>query len=629
MLSTLNIQCDGKRCGQGKHVGAGSYICPHKNLKILYPDICNEWDYEKNTNIPDQYSAQSGKEVHWICKNNWCGCHKWSDTIHHRIGSNRGCPYCSHQRLCLHNNLYFLYPELCQEWDYERNSTIPTQYPPGSKEKVYWICKNNWCGCHKWPAQIYNRVNGSGCPFCNNKTACHHNNIKYLYPGLCEEWDYERNSSRPEQYLPGSGETVWWICKNNWCGCHRWSAQIKHRVGRSDGCPYCSNRILCEHNNLTLTHPELCREWSSNNQTTPSQHSYGSHAMINWVCINNRCGCHLWPDTINHRTGGRGCPFCGHTSICPHNNLKYLYPELCKEWDYERNLIGPDQYLPGSNVIVNWICKNNWCGCHVWPSTIYNRVGNHSGCPYCSNNKPCIHNNLKVSHPELCEEWDPENTTTPDQYSTNSGVKVKWICRVKSNHKWRATINARVGRQSGCPHCAVSRGYSRSQIGWLDSVMLEQNIIIQYALSPDGEFKISNVGKVDGYCSATNTVYEYHGDYWHGNPSIFDFEDINQVNHKTFGELYQKTIIRDNKIRSLGYNLIVKWETSPEIMISFNEANIKLNAGEFWNFKFLPEYQTIPHKEENYIGTFNGKDGGIYLVELQYDESTNTISSPI
>ena len=90
--------------------------------------------------------------------------------------------------------------------------------------------------------------------------------------------------------------------------------------------------------------------------------------------------------------------------------------------------------------------------------------------------------------------------------------------------------------------------------------MKEQTIQIQHALSPEGEFKISNIGKVDGYCQTNNTIYEYHGSYWHGNPSLYDSNDINKQLDKTFGELYQKTLERDKKIRELGYNLIVKWE---------------------------------------------------------------------
>ena len=103
--------------------------------------------------------------------------------------------------------------------------------------------------------------------------------------------------------------------------------------------------------------------------------------------------------------------------------------------------------------------------------------------------------------------------------------------------------------------------YSKAQVEWLESIMTEENITIQYALSPEGEFAISGVGKIDGYCNETHTVYEFHGDYWHGNPLMYNPNDENDVSGKTFGELYKKTIDRDNKIRELGFNLIVKWET--------------------------------------------------------------------
>lgn len=73
-----------------------------------------------------------------------------------------------------------------------------------------------------------------------------------------------------------------------------------------------------------------------------------------------------------------------------------------------------------------------------------------------------------------------------------------------------------------------SRGYSNAQILWLENIMTAENIIIQHALSPFGEILIPGVGKVDGFYEQTNTVYEYHGDFWNG-------------------ELYRKTIERDQK----------------------------------------------------------------------------------
>ena len=69
--------------------------------------------------------------------------------------------------------------------------------------------------------------------------------------------------------------------------------------------------------------------------------------------------------------------------------------------------------------------------------------------------------------------------------------------------------------------------HSRIQIAWLDSISVKEGIDIQHALSPVGEYVIPTVGYVDGYCSSINTVYEFHGDYWHGNPKRFASEDIN------------------------------------------------------------------------------------------------------
>ena len=37
--------------------------------------------------------------------------------------------------------------------------------------------------------------------------------------------------------------------------------------------------------------------------------------------------------------------------------------------------------------------------------------------------------------------------------------------------------------------------------------------------------------------------------------------DINEHSHKIFSEIYVNTLKRDDKIKQLGYNLIVKWES--------------------------------------------------------------------
>ena len=59
----------------------------------------------------------------------------------------------------------------------------------------------------------------------------------------------------------------------------------------------------------------------------------------------------------------------------------------------------------------------------------------------------------------------------------------------------------------------------------------------------------------------TNTVYEYWGDYWHGNPIKYKSEDIHPVVKKTYGELYQDVLNKRQAIMSAGFNLVEIWES--------------------------------------------------------------------
>ena len=57
-----------------------------------------------------------------------------------------------------------------------------------------------------------------------------------------------------------------------------------------------------------------------------------------------------------------------------------------------------------------------------------------------------------------------------------------------------------------------------------------------------------------------NIIVEFNGDFWHGNPEVFPSEKINKINKKSFGELYQKTIRKEQELKNLGYVVISVWE---------------------------------------------------------------------
>lgn len=111
---------------------------------------------------------------------------------------------------------------------------------------------------------------------------------------------------------------------------------------------------------------------------------------------------------------------------------------------------------------------------------------------------------------------------------------------------------------SGCSKC-TSKSYSKLAMKWLESLGISN---LRTALSQEGEFTIpGSLYKADGYCEETNTIYEFHGDYWHGNPKVFDPNEINVVNKKTFGELYENTLRKKEYILSLGFKYVEMWES--------------------------------------------------------------------
>lgn len=106
----------------------------------------------------------------------------------------------------------------------------------------------------------------------------------------------------------------------------------------------------------------------------------------------------------------------------------------------------------------------------------------------------------------------------------------------------------------GCKRCV---GFiSHQETSWLDYIGLPNDY-----LHRNVTLKI-NYGKVrvDGFVLKTKTVYEFYGDYWHGNPSKYKKTDINKSTKKTFGQLYKDTIAREDAIKQAGYKIISIWE---------------------------------------------------------------------
>ena len=122
----------------------------------------------------------------------------------------------------------------------------------------------------------------------------------------------------------------------------------------------------------------------------------------------------------------------------------------------------------------------------------------------------------------------------------------------------------------GCPIC--SSNYSKLSIQWLDYLQVKYNIFIQSA-DNIGEYYIPNSKyKADGYCKENNTIYEFLGDFWHGNPSVkrYSPEDINPKSKKTYKQLFEETKTKKEEIIKLGYNYVEIWESEWLLFIKNN-----------------------------------------------------------
>jgi len=106
--------------------------------------------------------------------------------------------------------------------------------------------------------------------------------------------------------------------------------------------------------------------------------------------------------------------------------------------------------------------------------------------------------------------------------------------------------------------------YSAKSLRWLKWIEENNQISVQHA-EKGGELRIpisNGYIQVDGYCKDTSTVYEFHGDVYHGNLDIYEPDDNCHPFDKevTALELNEKTIMREELIRNIGFNLVSIWE---------------------------------------------------------------------
>ena len=123
-----------------------------------------------------------------------------------------------------------------EEWNYEKNERLkPNSFTRFSNKKVWWKCMK--CG-YEWQSTINNRSKGNGCPRCAGKIPIvGKTDLATVNSELAKEWNYEKNTDNPQNYLPYSHKKVWWKCSK--CG-NEWEAIISSRMNGNSNCKKCN-----------------------------------------------------------------------------------------------------------------------------------------------------------------------------------------------------------------------------------------------------------------------------------------------------------------------------------------------------------------------------------------------------
>lgn len=381
------------------------------------------------------------------------------------------------------------------------------------------------------------------------------------HPDIVVLWHDVKNKFIPNDVTSGSHMKVWWKCEMG----HEWKQKIYSIINKKYKCNECrtnnSKKVLHKNrikkNSVALKYPNLIKEWDNeeNGDLTPYNVTYASHKKIHWICEEG----HKWVQKVSKRTmRNQNCPRCKKENILKENSLQNKYPDIAKQWNYERNIdLKPTDVTYGSHQKVWWRCNDG----HEWKAMISNRIGR--GCPYCSGRSATDKNSLAVRYLELLKEWDygKNSKLDPNKVTFKSHKKVWWKC--EKGHEWDMMVFQRTVRQC-CPYCHIGN-YSKIAIKWLNEIANKNNIHVQHAEN-DGEYKIrinKRLRGVDGYCEENNTIYEYDGCFYHGckhKDCKYYIKkcknEINPLNGRKYLHLYNATIKRNIKIKKLGYNLV-------------------------------------------------------------------------
>lgn len=280
-----------------------------------------------------------------------------------------------------------------------------------------------------------------------------------------------------------------------------------------------------------------------------------NRSMMNVVCPKHG---NFEQMTMLHLSG-HGCPECfnDRRKSSTATFLKKAKKIHKNFYDYSKTI-----YL-GAGKKLKIICPEHG----EFEQLPWSHVGRDKcGCPRCYQDRH------KTSNEKLIAECNIQHKNFYDYSKVeyhHAKKKIKIICP-KHGEFEQLPFSHRAGQ--GCPRCTTN--VSNKEVAFLD-----------FLLVPDEnrQKRIKNF-LVDGFLPDKKLIYEFLGDFWHGNPKLHNQEDVNNVSKIAFGELYEKTMKRFDELVVMGYSVKYIWESDWDDWKKTDDGELPIVVHNFSNY---------------------------------------------
>lgn len=358
-----------------RYRGSGCPYCANKkvfkgfnDLASLYPDIAQELNVSRNSVKADEIIAGGQTKLWWVCDMG----HEWEAAVKDRIRGNK-CPYCSNKKILQgFNDLATTYPSLLSDWDYDKNTILPTEISAGSDRKVFWKCNNG----HSYDMKVHKKRIGQKCPYCSGKRYDKESvSFSSKYPNLYNMFVKSFNKGIVfDELNANDDEEIIWFHER----CGRTFSRIVKDMVRDSTCTFCRDEkkeVVWGLNDLQSSYPSVAVLWNNDkNELSPDEIFFNSSVMCFWKCQRG----HEWSARVSSMVNGYSqCYECDLISIQDKKNDVFEYLSMILHENIVRDfVIGEsndvvDFFIPALNIAVNF--NSLFMGSEVYGVRRYDR----------------------------------------------------------------------------------------------------------------------------------------------------------------------------------------------------------------------------------------------------------------